>query len=86
MNLCGAGVVATAPNQANAVKLIEFLASDFSQVRFAAGNNEYPVVSGVKSVPVLEKLGAFKEDVQNASVFGKNTLKAIRMMDRAGWR
>tara|TARA_B100001123_G_scaffold322637_1_gene362018 strand:- start:11799 stop:12893 length:1095 start_codon:yes stop_codon:yes gene_type:complete len=86
VNLCGAGVVATAPNQANAVKLIEFLASDFSQVRFAAGNNEYPVVSGVKSVPVLEKLGSFKEDVQNASVFGKNTLKAIRMMDRAGWR
>ena len=86
VNLCGAGVVATAPNQANAVKLIEFLASDFSQVRFAAGNNEYPVVTSVKTVPVLKKLGPFKEDVLNAAVFGQNTLKAIRMMDRAGWR
>ena len=86
VNLCGAGVVATAPNQANAVKLIEFLASDFSQVRVAAGNNEYPVVKGVETVPVLKSFGRFKEDNVNAAAFGGNNAAAVRMMDRAGWR
>ena len=86
VNLSGAGVVSGAPNQKNAVRFLEFLASDRAQEVFSAGNNEYPVVKGVKTVPVLERFGNFREDVLNASVFGQNTLSAIRMMDRSGWR
>ena len=86
VNICGAGVVKTAPNKANAIKFIEFLTSKQSQESFAAGNNEYPVVKGVQSVPTLQTFGEFKADVLNPAVFGKNTLNAVRIMDKAGWR
>ena len=86
VNLSGIGVCANAPNKANAVKFIEFLTSDTAQKVFAAGNNEYPVVKGVETVPVLKRFGEFKEDAVNAAVFGGNNPKAIRIMDRAGWR
>jgi len=86
VNLSGIGVCSNAPNKANAVKLIEFLAGDAAQKVFAAGNNEYPVVEGVETVPVLRAFGKFKEDAVNAAVFGGNNSTAVRIMDRAGWR
>ena len=86
VNLSGIGVVASAPNKANAIRFIEYLTSDKAQQVFAAGNNEYPVVEGVDPVSVLESFGDFKEDQLNAAVFGNNNEKAIQIMDRAGWR
>jgi len=86
VNLSGIGVTANAPNKANAIRFIEYLTSDAAQEVFAAGNSEYPVVPGVKSVPVLQSLGAFKEDGVNAAAFGRNNRAAVEMMDRAGWR
>ena len=86
VNISGAGVVATAPNKENAIKLLEFLVSKEAQNIFAAGNNEYPVVKGTPTVQVLKDLGEFKADVLNPAVIGENTPKAIRMMDRVGWR
>ena len=86
VNISGIGVVKTAPNKANSVKFIEFLTSDKVQEVFAAGNNEYPVVKGAATVPVLESFGDFKEDILNPAIFGKNNQAAIQMMDRAGWR
>ncbi|MEM9825909.1 MAG: Fe(3+) ABC transporter substrate-binding protein [Planctomycetota bacterium] len=86
VNLSGVGVVASAPNKANAVKFLEFLAGDFAQEAFAAGNNEFPVVPGVARSAVVKSFGEFKEDQLNAAVFGNNNQKAVRIMDQAGWR
>ena len=86
VNLSGIGVTANAPHKANAIRFIEYLTSDAAQEVFAAGNNEYPVVPGVRSVPVLESFGDFKEDSVNAAAFGRNNRAAVEMMDRAGWR
>ena len=86
VNISGAGVVSTAPNKENAIKLLEFLVGEEAQDIFAAGNNEYPVVEGTPTVQVLKDLGKFKADVLNPAVIGENTPKAIRMMDRVGWR
>lgn len=86
VNISGAGVVSNAPNKENAVKLLEFLVSQEAQAIFAAGNNEYPVVEGTPTVQVLKDLGKFKEDVLNPAVIGENTPRAIRIMDRVGWR
>ena len=86
VNLSGIGVVAGSKNKANAIKFIEYLTSDAAQEVFAAGNNEYPVVKGVKTVSVLEGFGKFKEDKVNAAMFGRNNPVAIKVMDRAGWR
>ena len=86
VNLSGVGVCAHAPNKANAIKFVEFLSGELAQKTFAAGNNEYPVVRGVETVPVLRNFGTFKEDAVNAAAFGINNLTAVRIMDRAGWR
>lgn len=87
VNVSGAGVVKTAPNKANAVKFLEYLASDAAQVYFADGNNEWPVVkSAAVKNPALEKLGPFKADELPVEKWAPNTAAAQKIFDRAGWR
>lgn len=86
VNVGGAGVVKGAPNHDNAIRFLEFLASDEAQEIFAYGNYEYPVVEGVKKDEVLESWGDFKKDGINVSILGENNPEAIRIFDRVGWR
>ncbi len=86
VNVGGAGVVEGAPNRENAVRFLEFLASDTAQEIFANGNYEFPVVEGVKMNPVLESWGNFKKDSLNISKLGENNPEAIKIFDRVGWR
>ncbi|WP_445158673.1 Fe(3+) ABC transporter substrate-binding protein [Halomonas sp. E14] len=86
VNVGGAGVVATAPNRENAIRFLEFLASDEAQEIFAAGNYEYPVVSGVNMDETLKSWGELKMDELNISILGENNPEAVRVSDRAGWR
>lgn len=84
VNISGAGVARHAPNRANAVAFLEYLAGDFAQQLFAEGNNEYPVI-GAATGPIAA-LGEFKEDRLNAAVLGANQALAVKVFDRAGWR
>ncbi|MFC3283275.1 Fe(3+) ABC transporter substrate-binding protein, partial [Litchfieldella rifensis] len=68
VNIGGAGVVEGAPNRENAIRFLEFLASDEAQEVFASGNYEFPAVEGVKKDPALESWGDFKKDDLNVSV------------------
>ncbi|MDX5377098.1 MAG: Fe(3+) ABC transporter substrate-binding protein [Halomonas sp.] len=86
VNVGGAGVVATAPNRENAIRFLEFLASDEAQEIFAAGNYEFPVVEGVKMSETLESWGEIKKDDLNVSILGENNPEAVRIFDRVGWR
>ncbi|WP_163575137.1 Fe(3+) ABC transporter substrate-binding protein [Halomonas faecis] len=86
VNVGGAGVVENAPNRDNAVRFLEFLASNEAQEAFAAGNYEFPVVDGVAMDEVLESWGDFKKDDLNISVLGENNPEAIKIFDRVGWR
>jgi iron(III) transport system substrate-binding protein len=87
VNISGAGIVASAPNAAGALKFLEFLSSPEAQTRFARGNNEYPVVPGAElDNPALETLGEFKVDPIDATVYGENQAEAQRALDRAGWK
>jgi iron(III) transport system substrate-binding protein len=86
VNISGAGVLRYAPHRENAVKFLEYLASDAAQSYFANGNNEYPVSARVKANPELESLGAFKKDAINVSMYGKNQPAAQQIYDRAGWK
>lgn len=86
VNVSGAGVAKYAPNKANAVKFLEYLASKQAQEYFAKGNYEFPVVGGVALHPVIAAWAEFKEDQLNAAVFGKNNEAALKLMDRAGWK
>lgn len=86
INVGGAGLVRGAPNRANAVRFLEFLASDEAQALFAAGNYEFPAVASVPPHPALEFLAEMRVDPVNVSLLGENNAEAVRIADRAGWR
>ena len=85
-NVSGAGVVKTGPNRDNAVKLIEFLASDQAQQIYADVNYEYPVKPGIEVNGVLAQWGDYKADALLLETLGNNNAAAVRLMDRAGWK
>lgn len=86
VNVGGAGMVKGAPNEENAVRFLEFLASDEAQALFATGNYEFPAVESVETDGVIASWGDFKKDDLNVSVLGENNPEAVRIFDRAGWR
>ncbi|MBT3141801.1 Fe(3+) ABC transporter substrate-binding protein [Phaeobacter gallaeciensis] len=86
MNLSGGGVAAHAPNKDNAIKFLEYLASDKAQAYFSAGNDEYPVVAGAELAPSIAKLGEFKADEVSLSAVAKNIPEAQKIFNEAGWK
>jgi iron(III) transport system substrate-binding protein len=87
INISGAGVLKNAPNRDNAVRFLEYLASDDAQRYFADGNNEWPAVPSVRvQNPVFSGLGTFRADTQSISAYGKNQPVAQRIFDRVGWK
>ncbi len=85
INVSGAGIARYAPNRDNAVKFLEYLASESAQHFFSDGNNEYPVV-GQSDNPALRKMGEFKRDPLSMDMVGKNYGAASQIFDRAGWK
>lgn len=86
VNVSGAGVTAHAKHKDNAIKLIEFLASEEAQAWYASVNHEYPVIDNVESSKLLKSWGEFKADTINLTELGRLNSDAVRLMDRAGWR
>jgi iron(III) transport system substrate-binding protein len=87
VNISGAGVMKNAPNKEAAIKFLEYLASDEAQRYFAEGNNEWPVVTGVRTDnPVLKMLGEFKRDALNVAVLGRNQPDSQKIYDRVAWK
>ena len=85
MNLSGAGVAKHAPNKDNAVKFMEYLASNQAQVYFSAGNDEYPAVKGTDLAPSVAKLGDFKADAVDLSKVAKQIPAAQKIFAKVGW-
>ena len=85
VNISGAGVAKHAPHRDNAIKLIEYLATD-GQRYFADVNFEYPVNPAMKPHPILATFGEFKQDTLNAATYAANSIEAAKIMDRAGWK
>jgi iron(III) transport system substrate-binding protein len=87
VNISGAGVLKHAPHRDAAIKFLEYLASDEAQRYFADGNNEWPVVARVKvDNPVLASIGAFKRDLLNVAVLGRNQPTSQKIYDRVAWK
>jgi iron(III) transport system substrate-binding protein len=86
VNISGAGILASAPHKANAVKFLEFMASDEAQDIVANANYEFPVVGTTKRSRELTALGEFKTDPLNVATYGVNQAQAQAIFDRAGWR
>lgn len=85
-NISGAGVAKHAPNRDNAIRFLEYLASDAAQQYFSAGNDEYPAVMGVGLSPSVAKLGMFRSDTLNLAKLGENQAEAQKIYDRAGYK
>jgi iron(III) transport system substrate-binding protein len=89
VNVAGGAVARYAKNQANAVKFLEYLVSPEAQNHFANGNNEWPVVKGLKfDNPALKAMsgGDFKSEVIPISAVGMNQIKIQQMLDRVGFK
>ncbi|KAB2962535.1 extracellular solute-binding protein [Zoogloea sp.] len=88
INISGGGMLKNAPHKEAAVKFLEYLASPDAQNYFANGNNEWPVVAGVKiSNRGLETMGSnFKADAMPVGKLADTIVEAQRIYDRAGFR
>ena len=87
VNISGGGVLKNAPHRDAAVKFLEYLASDQAQTLFANGNNEWPVVKGVKLNNLeLEKFGEFRTDSLPLTKLGKTQNAAQKLADQVGWK
>jgi iron(III) transport system substrate-binding protein len=89
VNVAGGAVARYSKNQANAVKFLEYLTSPDAQNHFANGNNEWPVVKGMKlDNPALKAMtgGNFKSELVPISAVGMNQIKVQQMLDRVGFK
>ncbi len=85
VNVSGAVVAKYAPHKDNAVKLVEFLASDKGQEMYADVNNEYPVKDGVPWSPLVKSWGDFKPDPISLNEIAALRKKASELVDKVGF-
>jgi iron(III) transport system substrate-binding protein len=85
VNISGAVVAKYAPHKANAIKLLEFLASDQGQKTYAEVNNEYPVKDGVPSSKLVQSWGSFKPDPISLNEIASLRKKASELVDKVGF-
>ena len=89
VNVAGGAVARYAKNPTNAVKFLEYLVSSEAQNHFANGNNEWPVVKGLKlNNPALQAMtgGSFKSELVPIRIVGMNQIKVQQMLDRVGFK
>ena len=85
MNISGMSLIKGAPNQENAVKLMEFLSDDVAQKIYAEVNYEYPVKSGAEWAENVKSWGTFKADTVSLAEIARLTPAAIKMVDEIGY-
>lgn len=82
VNVSAAGITKYSKNKDNALKLLEFLASDLAQKMYAETNFEYPVKPGAEIAPLVKSWGSFTAQEINLETIAKNWGLASKIMDR----
>ena len=85
VNISGAVVAKYAPHKENALRLLEFLASDEGQKMYAQVNNEYPVKDGVPWSALVQSWGTFKADPISLNDIAALRKKASELVDKVGF-
>jgi len=85
VNVSGVVLAKNAPNKANAMKLIEWLAGDTAQHMYADTNYEYPVKSGIKVNDIIAGYGPLKPDALPLSKIAENKKAAANLVDKVGF-
>lgn len=89
VNLTGAGVTTSARNKAQAVKLIEWLATRgqaADDTGIPGSNSEYPVDPKAEVPAVLKTFGEFKTHPVDKSDYGKFQADALKLLQEAGYK
>lgn len=81
VNISGAGILGASDNAEAAVKFMEYLATEEAQRYFADGNNEFPVVDGVRPNDVAGEFIDFQPQDINVEAYGKNQAAAQRIFE-----
>jgi iron(III) transport system substrate-binding protein len=85
VNISGMLLTKNAPNKDNAVKLMEYLASDEAQRLYADGNFEYPVNPAIAPSDVVKSWGSFTPDTLNVAEIAKYEGAAAKLVDEVGF-
>ncbi len=86
VNVSGIGLTTAARHREQAVKLIEYLASNEAQAWYAEVNHEYPIRPDIPVSSTLAGMGKFKADTLSLHQLGQYNVEAVKLMDRAGWK
>ncbi|MFK7853423.1 MAG: Fe(3+) ABC transporter substrate-binding protein [Granulosicoccus sp.] len=81
MNISGVLLSKASPNRDNAIKLLEYLASNKAQSMYAENNHEYPIKTDVPASELVSSWGAFKIDELSLSQIATHRAQASRMVD-----
>lgn len=85
VNISGMAMAKNAPNRANALKLMEFLASDEAQKIYATANNEYPVNPKVPPSEIVQSWGKLKADPLPLENIAKYRRRASELVDEVNF-
>jgi iron(III) transport system substrate-binding protein len=81
MNISGVAMTKSAPNRAEALQFMEFLAGDAAQKIYAETNNEFPVKPGVAVSPLVASWGTFTPDPLPLSEIATQRPAALKLME-----
>jgi iron(III) transport system substrate-binding protein len=85
VNMSGVVLTKNAPNAANAMRLIEWLASEPAQKMYADLNYEYPIRAGVPVNPTIASYGPLKADPTPLSQIAEARKTAAKLVDKVGF-
>jgi len=85
VNVSGVVLAKNAPNKANAIKLIEWLAGDTAQHMYADTNFEYPVKAGIKLNDIVAGYGKLNADPMPLAKIAQNKKAAANLVDKVGF-
>jgi iron(III) transport system substrate-binding protein len=85
MNISGVVLARHAPNKANAMKLMEWLAGETAQHMYADVNYEYPVRPGIAVNPTIAAYGTLKPDTLPLSKIADHKKAAANLVDKVGF-
>ncbi len=85
VNYSGVALIKSAPNKANAICLMDYLASPEAQAIYARVNNEYPAHPAVQPSDLVKSWGVLKPDRIAIEKVTANRKRASEIMDRVGF-
>lgn len=84
LNVSAAAVTAASANRAEAIELLEWLATD-GQKTFSDANNEFPANPTVKPGDIIAAFGSFVADLKSVRELGRLNPTAVDLLSAAGY-